>query len=317
MNTRKICMSFILASALVLALTASAFPQSVQPIVVNKRTLAAVSKGADGNLWTTAQSAFNYGAMLVSIRKTGSISGCTATVVTGPTAATATIAVNDANASIDCATASVNKVVNSIDNYFNIVISSWSSTGSISVTVTLLNGAGWTMNGAISAVTQGAGAATPGTVPWYVQGTDGTNKTPAADAIARSRYVIPSNGTTAFADQNAGVKAAGVGVQQVAHVNTLSAAVASATMTEVVAVTGSGVSTHIAGIIVEKAAATTGSITLTAGTGTNCGTSGVVIVGPIIAPPSGYIPLGIVATAARAICITTEGANTSARILYK
>jgi len=113
---------------------------------------------------------------------------------------------------------------------------------------------------------------------------------------------------------NTGVSARGARVLQTGEVSTLTAAVASATRTAVA--TGSaGTQIYLRGILVEKAAATTGTVTVSTGTGTNCGTSTDVILGPITSPPAGYIPIGILLTSAEDACITTEGANTGARLL--
>lgn len=110
-----------------------------------------------------------------------------------------------------------------------------------------------------------------------------------------------------------GVGTQGAGVLQTGELSTLSAAVASATRTEVVAAPSSG-STYIRGLVIEKSAGGTGVVTLSYGTGTNCGTGTTTIV-VFTNPPIGTIPLGIANTAAKALCITTEGANTSARAL--
>jgi hypothetical protein len=103
-------------------------------------------------------------------------------------------------------------------------------------------------------------------------------------------------------------------VLQVGQVNTLSAAVASATLTKVVTGPSSG-SAFIAGMLVEKATASTGSVTVKTGTGTNCGSGTATLLGPISVPPVGYIPLNIQATAASDVCLQTDASTTSVRLL--
>lgn len=113
---------------------------------------------------------------------------------------------------------------------------------------------------------------------------------------------------------NGGPQAKGAGVLQIGQVNTLTAAVASATRAEVVAAPAAG-SIYLRALLVEKATASTGSVTVSLGTGTNCGTGTVVVAGPIIVPLVGNLPLGIQLTAAKALCLTTDGAGTSVRAL--
>jgi len=309
----------LVAGLLALLLAWPAFSQTRTPIVVTKYPLAAVTVSADGNLWTTAQPAMNYGAALVSIRKTGTVTGCTLTTYTGQTAATATAAINDANAAIDCHTASVNKIIINLDQYFQMTVSSWAAAGgTVAISVTLTNGSGWNLNATLSAVTQGAGAATPGTLPWYTQGTDGTNKTPAGDAQARGKHVIPGNGTNAEKHMLDGVGALGAGVLQTATLGTLSAAVASATMAQVVAVNAGA--RVLLGVFIETATNAAGIVTVSTGTGTNCGTGTAtkVVLGIATATsplPVGYYPVNALVAAGSAICLTTDAATTSARVL--
>ena len=113
-----------------------------------------------------------------------------------------------------------------------------------------------------------------------------------------------------------GVSSQGAGVLQVAQLNSISPAVASATRAEVVAAPASG-STYIAGILVEKSAGGAGTVTLSVGTGTNCGTGTVVLLGPVTNPPVRYVPVNVSAGSANAVCLTTDGASTSARVLYQ
>ncbi|HUS95748.1 MAG TPA: hypothetical protein VMX97_03300 [Hyphomicrobiaceae bacterium] len=310
-------LQFLLAGMFALAIVLPALAQERTPIVVTKDALAVATMTADGDLWATAQPVLNHAGVLISVRKSGTVAGCTLTLYTGQTAATATSAINDANATFSCATA-VNKVVNNIDQYLQGTVSSWSGTGTITIYVTKVSGMGFNLNATLSAVTQGDGAATPGAVPWYTQGTDGTNKTPSADAQARARHVIPGNGTNADKQMLDGVGALGAGVKQVATLGTLSAAVASATMTQVVAVdAGARV---LLGVILETATTTAGIVTVSTGTGTNCGTGTATKVtfgiGTATSPlPVGYYPVNALVAAGSAICLTTDAATTSARVL--
>ncbi len=64
----------------------------------------------------------------------------------------------------------------------------------------------------------------------------------------------------------------------------------------------------------EKSAGGTGVITVSTGTGTHCGTSTDVIA-TFTNPLDTVIDLGILLTSAEDACITTEGANTAARLL--
>lgn len=114
---------------------------------------------------------------------------------------------------------------------------------------------------------------------------------------------------------NAGVQAQASGVLQTGQVSSLSAAVASGTDAQVVAATGAGLSTYIQAVVVEKSAGATGVVTVEYGTGTNCATGKTTIV-TYTNPLQNTIPLGILVPAAKAVCLVTEGANTSARILY-
>lgn len=117
---------------------------------------------------------------------------------------------------------------------------------------------------------------------------------------------------------NQGVQAKGAGVALHGELGTLSAAVASATRTQVVAAPAAGVSTILRGVLVESATAATGVVTISYGTGTNCATSPTVITslaaGTSTVIPIGYVPLNVVVPAAKAVCITTDAATTSARV---
>lgn len=105
------------------------------------------------------------------------------------------------------------------------------------------------------------------------------------------------------------------------EVSTLSAAVASATRAQVVAAPASG-SIYLRGILIETATNAAGIVTVTQGTGTNCATSPVVLfalgIGTGTSPlPVGVHPVGIQLPAAKALCLTTDAATTSARALYQ
>lgn len=112
-----------------------------------------------------------------------------------------------------------------------------------------------------------------------------------------------------------GVQTQASGVLQTGEVNTISAAVASTTRTEVVAAPASG-SIYLRAILVEKATASTGIVTVTQGTGTNCATSPVVLftIG-VGSPPIGVYPVSILVPAAKALCLTTDASTTSVRAL--
>lgn len=105
---------------------------------------------------------------------------------------------------------------------------------------------------------------------------------------------------------------------QVGEVSKISAAVSTAAVrTEAVAAPAAGLSIYLRGILVEKATATTGSVTVTQGTGTNCATSPVVLftIGAG-SPPIGVYPVSTQVPAAKALCLTTDATTTSARALY-
>jgi len=112
-----------------------------------------------------------------------------------------------------------------------------------------------------------------------------------------------------------GVQTQGAGVLQTGEVNSISAAVATATLTQVVAAPTSG-SIYLRAILVEKITATTGSVTVQSGTGTNCGTGGAVLFGPVVVPPAGYLRLDLLVPATKALCLQTDAGTTSVRALY-
>jgi hypothetical protein len=115
---------------------------------------------------------------------------------------------------------------------------------------------------------------------------------------------------------SAGVSAKGARVLQTGEVSTLSASIASATAAKLATAPASG-SIYLRAILVEKAAtASSGStITLSYGTGTNCGTGTTTLLGPVTAPPAGYLPLGILVPAGKDLCAATDAATTVARVL--
>jgi len=138
----------------------------------------------------------------------------------------------------------------------------------------------------------------PWSPPPQAQGRSGDQQ------MARTRFVSD------------GVQSQATGVLQIGEAGTLSAAVATATRTEVLAAPAAGLSTYVRGIFVEKATASTGSVTVTQGTGTNCATSPIVILTiGAGSPPIGFYPVNALLPAAKALCLTTDAATTSARAL--
>jgi len=116
-----------------------------------------------------------------------------------------------------------------------------------------------------------------------------------------------------------GVEGQGVGVQQVTDVNSLSALVATATLTSVVAAPASN-STIITGMLVEKSTGSAGTVTIQYGTTvkTACDTGTTVLLGPITNPQIGYTPLGgIVVPSGKIVCAQTDASTTGVRLLYK
>jgi hypothetical protein len=114
---------------------------------------------------------------------------------------------------------------------------------------------------------------------------------------------------------NNGVGTAGSGILQTGDVSSLSAAVATATLTKVVTAPTSG-STYIRGVVVEKSTGAGGTFTIQTGTGTNCGTGTAVLLGPITNPPIQQYYLGVLAPAGKDVCIQTDAATTSVRVQY-
>jgi len=110
----------------------------------------------------------------------------------------------------------------------------------------------------------------------------------------------------------------GAGALQTGEVSTLSAAVASATLTEVVAAPASG-SIYLRGIWIEKSTTGTGSVLVRYGTGTNCGTGTTTLLALTAATSQtfgfGYHPIGVQLPAANALCLGTDAATTGVRAL--
>jgi len=89
-------------------------------------------------------------------------------------------------------------------------------------------------------------------------------------------------------------------------------------MTQVVAVNAGA--RVLLGVIIETATNAAGIVTVSTGTGTNCGTSTatkvVFGIGTATSPlPVGYYPVNALVAAGSAICLTTDAATTSARVL--
>jgi hypothetical protein len=113
---------------------------------------------------------------------------------------------------------------------------------------------------------------------------------------------------------NSGVQAQGAKVLQTGEINSLSASVATATLTQVIAAPASG-SIYIRGVLVEKSTGAAGTYTIQTGTGTNCGTGTAVLLGPVTNPVIGFNRIEIVAPATKAVCIQTDAATTLVRVL--
>jgi hypothetical protein len=113
-----------------------------------------------------------------------------------------------------------------------------------------------------------------------------------------------------------GVQAQGANVLQIGEANTLSAAVASATTTQVVAAPASG-SIYLRGIWIEKMTTATGLFNVITGTGTNCGTGTTTLLSQSLAAGQsatlGEYKIGIFIPAAQALCLQTDAATTSVR----
>jgi Na+/H+ antiporter NhaB len=115
---------------------------------------------------------------------------------------------------------------------------------------------------------------------------------------------------------NDGVQALGAGVLQTSEINTLSAPIATGTLTETVAAPSAG-SVVVAGVLVEKSTGAAGTWTLKYGTGVNCATGTTTILGPVTNPSIGFTRLDIVVPATNALCAQTDAATTLVRTLTK
>lgn len=111
-----------------------------------------------------------------------------------------------------------------------------------------------------------------------------------------------------------GPQAQGSGILQTGEDSNLSAAQASATLTQLVAAPASN-AIYIRGVFVEKSTGAAGTYTLQYGTGTNCGTGTTVLMGPVTNPLIGYAPVGTTLPAGVALCAQTDAATTSIRVL--
>ncbi len=113
-----------------------------------------------------------------------------------------------------------------------------------------------------------------------------------------------------------GVSAQGASVLQTGEINTLTAPVATATVTQVVAAPGSG-SIYLRGIWIEKMTTSTGSFNVIYGTGTNCGTGTTTLFGQALAASQtatlGEYKIGAAIPAGNALCLQTDAATTSVR----
>src|SRR5690348_9269140 len=131
-------------------------------------------------------------------------------------------------------------------------------------------------------------------------------------------HAVESWTQTLMSDVGLGPQTSGYGVLQVNRV-VKSNDINSATLTQLVAAPASG-QIFVDGIFLEKATATTGSVTLKYGTGTNCGTGTTTLayVGPQTATsavPIGYYPLEVQVPAANALCASTDATTTEALVL--
>lgn len=125
--------------------------------------------------------------------------------------------------------------------------------------------------------------------------------------------------TMAFLKQGVLTDASSRGVLQIGQLSTLSAAVASATRTEVVAAPAAGNAVYVRGLFVQSSTTGTGSITVSYGTGTNCATGTTTVLTLTAATgqtlPFGYANVGAKIPAANALCLQTDAATTSVRAL--
>lgn len=114
-----------------------------------------------------------------------------------------------------------------------------------------------------------------------------------------------------------GVPGQGQGILQTGEVSSVSAAVATSTLTQVVPAPATAtLSTYVRGVVVEKSTGSSGTFTIQYGTGTNCGTGTTVVLGPVTNPPIQLYYLGLVVPAGKAVCVQTDASTTSVRLLY-
>src|SRR5262245_10634183 len=109
----RISMRAVLVAVLLLAFSVAGFAQTRTPVVNVKYTLGAVTRTTTGDFWSTAQSAPNFTSAILHVVPGGTAiaTGCRLQVLTGPTAAGATLLADDPNAIVDCTTASKTVVV--------------------------------------------------------------------------------------------------------------------------------------------------------------------------------------------------------------
>ena len=116
-----------------------------------------------------------------------------------------------------------------------------------------------------------------------------------------------------------GSQTQGAGILQTGEVNSISAAVASATTAQVVAAPSAG-SIYLRSIFVEKMTTATGVVNVIYGTGTNCGTGTTTLLSLSLAtgqaPLLGKVDIGVAVPATKALCLQTDAATTSVRALY-
>ncbi|HLJ89568.1 MAG TPA: hypothetical protein VKZ53_22350 [Candidatus Angelobacter sp.] len=112
-----------------------------------------------------------------------------------------------------------------------------------------------------------------------------------------------------------GASPQGLNILQTGDLSILSPAVASSTLTRVVAAPATG-QTYIRSVAVEKSTGAAGSFTIQFGTGTNCGTGTTVLLGPVVNPPVQTYYLGAQVPSGQDVCIQTDASTTSVRLLF-
>jgi hypothetical protein len=105
--------------------------------IQHKTVFEAVSKGADGTLWTAPLPIGDFPACIVHSIKTGVVTGGVLTLSTGTDPASLAT-VDHSNAAIDIKTASVQKFVGGLNKYLQATISGWVGAGSVSIQITLV-----------------------------------------------------------------------------------------------------------------------------------------------------------------------------------